>query len=135
MHARHAWTASATLSFVTGNKKTPATLDEKTKPLAPVEKKVVAVEEQAPTKYVKPYRDHGVESPMPRPPSVSQLAAQAAPTTAEPDGVRGRLVQADFNEGEFILRLADASASMRALAQLFAAQGLEVEIVVRRRTP
>lgn len=111
------------------DKKTPTTLDERK----------VVVEQHAPTKYVKPYRDHGVESPMARPPSVSQLAAQAAPTSAvsgaESEGVRGRLVQADFNEGECIIRLAGASASMRALAQLLAAQGLEVEIVVRRRIP
>ena len=111
------------------DKKTPTTLDD--------EKKVV-VEEQAPTRYVKPYRDHGVESPMARPPSVSQIAAQApapAPAAESENGVSGRLVQADFNDGEFILRLAHASASMRAIAQLLAAQGLEVEIVVRRRTP
>lgn len=110
---------------MSSDKKAPETLDEK-----------VVVEEQAPTRYVKPYRDYGMESPMVRPPSVSQLAAQAAPISEiESDtSVRGRLVQVVFEKGEFTVRLAHASASMRALAQLLTAQGLEVEIVVRRRT-
>ena len=106
--------------------KPPATLDE-----APPEPPVV--EEQAPTRYVRPYRDHGVESPMARSPSASQMALQAAAVPEAEDGVRGTLAQAVLDGGDFTIRLAHASASMRALAQLLAAQGLEVEIVVVRR--
>ena len=108
------------------DKKSPETLDEK-----------VVAKEEAPTRYVKPYRDHGVESPVVRPPSVSQMAAQAQPISdAESENsVSGRLVQASFSDGEVTIRLAHATASMRALARLLAAQGLEVEIVVRRRAP
>lgn len=77
-----------------------------------------------------------MENPRKPSSSASQLAAMLPP--AEPIGegsVRGRLTHADFEGGDFVLRLTGATASMRALAQLLGAQGLEVEIVVRRRAP
>lgn len=107
--------------------------------------KTPTLDEPAPaakTRYVTPYADrtgphqahvdHSVSNPRARSPSASQMGA-AAPTVVD-EGVRGVLARADFEGGDFVIRLASASASMRAMAQLTAAAGLEIEIVVRRRT-
>lgn len=92
-----------------------------------------AVEQNAPTRYVRPHVDHAVANPRARPPSASQMAAQA-PTLAEAsEGVRGTLAAAAFEGGDFVIRLVDASASMRAMVLLGTAIGAEIEIVVRRR--
>ena len=107
------------------------TLDD---PQAPARAGVTR-EDNAPTHYVKPYRDHSVEQPMHRPPSASQMAAKAPPIADGEGGVQGVMVQAAFDRGDFVVRLSNATASERALAQLLSAKGLEVEIVVRRRAP